>query len=1064
MFSVDPRFVPVVQKASVEGGVAHLEVSVTLDPARGLLSEKFVAPHPQTPMASLMRAERGGGELESSLRESCGVFSSQSYMMRSLDDEGHMELASPIILQTEPALRLEAHARMAWPVLYENREMGRNPSETMAVDFGFVEVENQKDPRSKGFSGPAGEQWVRVVNPLADRPVSVRLLGAWERSEALIVLEEHGCNVFSSTPTPPRMHEEHEIFHIGPSDAAVRRSASEPLRKGAAVHAAELAPGEAIDLGPIYFKPPAVGGYSGIVAIANDLTGMETIPLSGAGGTSRLRLLNDGRSLRILEKDLLDVEKALGGHKVEEINVIKALVLGNPGNAPIRFSGVGFGNPGQCKVRGYEIAECGKKHVLEPGQKVDIRVKMEYLCDNLDTELELHLTEKGQKPMKFVFQVHPHARCGPRARIGMLPGMVFAVGRLVGVDLQANEALGVLLVFSFTIVALLALLSQPQLAAVLTEVLRGGEQRNRDERLLSRAIRLLRPGSGRNSPAQRGTTPQKKRTPPAKKVALQPRSRKQPEEPERGTHARPLGKKVPLQPRGREKPKVPERGTHARPLGPSLAGAGSSLRLDLDRTEAARAEEDVEVLENVEALETASSNRSCDSYKRADSPNSPLALKDVEEMAGEEMGDDEKVGEEVADEKMADVIGRHLESRDSRPGGMLKEGPRGTRKLVAPQPPLPHKPQERQKQKQATKPAAAAEVARKMGTDKPLKASQPLAKPVEGGVRRGGRVSPKGMKASGAHGTVAVHTSFQQRGSVKAAVRRTTRPPVPPHAGASQRRQDTATSRRAPSQGRPGLAPHPQPPPPSQTTPPMRQQQNLQALLPQQREQPNAEWREPRVPLPVEMGARPRFPRQAPAPRPRRHSDGFDEAHAMPAAQGTAYETFGADGMGTGTVSVLESLDILGIPDVGARLTQQQQPSRVPASLYSIWQDDKDVSTGLGTVSAGLSRAADPQPLQQPPPPPPRRPRQADSTPVSGLGLVQEAMVRHLEGESASRSEPRPWDMATGASSSGFPSTDPSYVLPDEFNPADAETFGTRTENWQAGYDASDPTYGYKYE
>merc|ERR1719375_1592206 len=41
-------------------------------------------------------------------------------------------------------------------------------------------------------------------------------------------------------------------------------------------------------------------------------------------------------------------------------------------------------------------------------------------------------------------------------------------------------------------------------------------------------------------------------------------------------------------------------------------------------------------------------------------------------------------------------------------------------------------------------------------------------------------------------------------------------------------------------------------------------------------------------------------------------------------------ETFGADGMGTGTVSVLESLDILGAPDTDGQQAQQQQPSRVP--------------------------------------------------------------------------------------------------------------------------------------
>jgi len=1027
VFSVDPRFIPVVQKAFVEGGVPHLEVSVTLDPARGLLSEKFVAPHAQTPMASLMRAEWGGGELESALRESCEIFTSQSAMMRRLDNEGHMELASPIILQTEPALRLEAHARMAWPVLYENREIGRSPSETMSVDFGFVEVGNQKEPLSRGSSGPAGEQWVRVVNPLADRPVSVRLLGAWERSDALMVLEEHGCNVFSSLPTPPRMHEENGIFHIGPWDATMRRNASEPLRKGAAVHAAELAPGETINLGPIYFKPPAVGGYSGIAAIANDLTGIETVPLSGAGGTSRLRLLNDGRSLRILEKDLQDVEKALKwgqeAEDVEEVIVIKSLVLGNPSNAPIRFSGVGFGNPGQCKVRGYEIEQCHRKYVLEPGQRVDIRVKMKYLCDNFDTELKLYLTEKGQKPMKFVIQVHPHARCAPRAE-GMFSEMASFLRRTVYT--KPNELLGVLLLLSITIVSLLALSSQPQLAAVLTEVLRGGGQ-NRGESPASRAIRLLRPASGKNLP-HRGTIPQKKRTPPAKKV--------------------------PLRPRG-EQAEEPERGTHTQSLGPSLAGASSSLRLILDRAEVPHSDKDVEVLEDVDVPEK-SSNHSCDSYKRADSPNSPLALKEVEEMA-----DEEKVDEELADENMADVIGRRLESRESSPGGTLKEGSRGPRKLVAPQPPLPHKPQERQKQKQAAKPAAAAEVARKAGTDKSPKASQPPAKPIEGGARRGGKVSPKGKKAPGAHKTVVVHpSSFQHRGSVKATVRRTTRPPVPPHAGASHDRQDTSTSRRAPSQGRPGLAPH-QPPPPLRTTTRRHQQQNLQALLPQQRA-PNAEGQEPRAPLPVEMGGRPRIPREAPAPRPRRHSDGFAEPQARPAVQGIASETFGADGMGTGTVSVLESLDILGTPDVGAQLTQQQQPSRVPASLYSIWQDDSGVSTGLGTVAAGLSRVADPQPLQQPLPPPPRQFRQAELTPASGLGLVQEAMVRHLEGESAMHSEPRPWDMATGASSSGFPSTDPSYVLPDVFNPADAETFGTRAENWQAGYDASD--YGYTYE
>ena len=218
--------------------------------------------------------------------------------------------------------------------------------------------------------------------------------------------------------------------------------------------------------------------------------------------------------------------------------------------------------------------------------------------------------------------------------------------------------------------------------------------------------------------------------------------------------------------------------------------------------------------------------------------------------------------------------------------------------------------------------------------------------------------------------------------------------------------------------------------------------------------------------LPIEMGERPTFPRENLSRQKRNSVEALsrNDNPSLPAS--LAHETFGADGMGTGTVSVLESLDILGVPDTDMQPIQPQQPSRVPASLYSIWLDDRSMTTAVGPVSVvpiagpshqvGADFSSDPR----------MRSMIVPSAADRSLKQLQEAMVQHVDRERESGLEESQWDpsaLEAQSGLSGFPAEDSAHVLPDKFNPMDAETFGTDADQWESTWNATHP-YGYKYE
>ena len=468
--SNDPRFVPRVLGARSEGGMPQLELAVTLDPARGAVSESYLGVLPAAVWG-------WGGSPQEELRESCMLYNAQSAMLHALEESGRAELAAEITVLTAPPQKVAAHAELVWPSIVRPapHEAESAPSQR-TVDFGSLPIDSQSVRRALGFPDEFGlayiqasrEQWLRVDNPLPDRPLRVRLLDARADGPARSLLYGGGCS--GSPPLLPAGERDGlRPKSVGKLDEVFR---TDPSHREA-VYSAVVAPGESVNLGPILFLPLSEKNYSGYALVSNNLTGIEAVPLSGTGAGPLISILTDGQALRITEENMRTAEVTIRGQGnfglqgQSRIVVRKALSFKNSKQAPLHISAVGLGGWSQCTMRGYLLEHCGHKFTLQPGQSAHVPVSVEWICEKPTEELELYVTERGKQPVKFVFTMPKHARCDASSKTTP------AQRRRWNIENHgASATLGVL-GLALIAVAALALLSQPVHATALIDAVYG---------------------------------------------------------------------------------------------------------------------------------------------------------------------------------------------------------------------------------------------------------------------------------------------------------------------------------------------------------------------------------------------------------------------------------------------------------------------------------------------------------------------------------------------------------------------------------------------------------------
>jgi len=486
--SNDPRFVPRVVGARAEGGMPQLELAVTLDPARGALSESYLGVVPAAGWG-------GGSSPQEELRESCMLYNAQSAMLHALEESGRAELAAEITIFTAPPQKVAAHAELVWPSIVRPAPHEAEPAPSQrTVDFGSLPfdvhtVRRVLEPTGfrdltdlflerQDYFQASREQWLRVDNPLPDRPLHVRLLDAREEGSARGLLDDGGCS--GSHPLLPGG----EWDGLRPKSVVIGEIAREiggnrleafrtdPSHREA-VYSAVVAPGESVNIGPILFQPLSKNNYSGYALVSNNLTGIEAVPLSGTGTEQLVSIVTDGQALRITEEEIRGAEATFRGQGnfglqgQSRVVVRKALTLQNLRKAPLHISAVGLGGRSLCTVRGYVLENCRRKFTLQPGELIYLSMIVEWICEKPTEELELYMTERGRQPVKYVFTMPKHARCDASSKRTPAQTHQWNVG-----NHSARATLGVV-GLAFIAMAALALLSQPVHATAVSNAIYG---------------------------------------------------------------------------------------------------------------------------------------------------------------------------------------------------------------------------------------------------------------------------------------------------------------------------------------------------------------------------------------------------------------------------------------------------------------------------------------------------------------------------------------------------------------------------------------------------------------
>jgi hypothetical protein len=132
-------------------------------------------------------------------------------------------------------------------------------------------------------------------------------------------------------------------------------------------------PYSSAQMGPIYFRPPSRGFYSGTLALENTLTGYETLTIQGMGVMGRLAFFdNKEKENRGSDIELRHGRSTFIFKKIDVDNhgrATKTTLIGNVGDSPIELRNIylrapkvsqGYYDPpsNRCRQRGFRMLEC----------------------------------------------------------------------------------------------------------------------------------------------------------------------------------------------------------------------------------------------------------------------------------------------------------------------------------------------------------------------------------------------------------------------------------------------------------------------------------------------------------------------------------------------------------------------------------------------------------------------------------------------------------------------------------------------------------------------------------
>ncbi|EFJ12215.1 hypothetical protein SELMODRAFT_446691 [Selaginella moellendorffii] len=244
----------------------------------------------------------------------------------------------------------------------ERRTLGQNDIESGTFPSGGVEVNDHQQLVAQSLFVQSGlilptvqvggseAVWLHFKNP-SDGPVSVKLLPSheWEAS---------GCQCSIGLSGDCKARDDRSPFVLqegGLSDTVLRAY-------------------QEADLGPLLFRPTQRCTWTGLLAVKNNLTAIDWIPVRGTGSSAELKFLEDnvpvetlrlvGTTLRIVSTVTSGIDENLSSLS-EKINsesckqpVNGSFVARNTGDIPLRVHSVSLMSGG-CSSQGFELGSCG---------------------------------------------------------------------------------------------------------------------------------------------------------------------------------------------------------------------------------------------------------------------------------------------------------------------------------------------------------------------------------------------------------------------------------------------------------------------------------------------------------------------------------------------------------------------------------------------------------------------------------------------------------------------------------------------------------------------------------
>ena len=183
-----------------------------------------------------------------------------------------------------------------------------------------------------------------------------------------------------------------------------------------------IPPHGSVQLGPIFFRPPSRGYYSGFLTLENTLTGYETLKIQGVGVMGKISFFDNSDKANKGSDIEMKHGRTTLTFKTVDIDAngrtVKTVVFGNLGDGPIEVTDIYLKSPtvsqrhssippsNKCSVRGFRLFDCqsdvlddkeSKSFILGADQSRAVHIAYQRDCTLQSTNVLLVLEHKNGK-------------------------------------------------------------------------------------------------------------------------------------------------------------------------------------------------------------------------------------------------------------------------------------------------------------------------------------------------------------------------------------------------------------------------------------------------------------------------------------------------------------------------------------------------------------------------------------------------------------------------------------------------------------------------------------------